>query len=326
MKEDNDNNKNDIIESNNDKKALLDLLEERIRAAKIDSNLAEDDDGPDKDDDMEYSMDDDDLDDLHDYKDFKIDMDPDDYHNKSCTLARLSHVGKAAECAKAGLKVFPLNPTLMADAIKFSTETGDLKDAQKYYSMLKEKVELCRWDWRAFTYSFDFLLASDATKNEKEIRQLLKDYKNHLPFEEKAWFNEAELEEYLGNSEKSMKVLEEATKELSNACQCALMLADIQFKRGLYEQTICTCNYGISAAAMPQPSINTSYLALLRTLAKDHLLHGKVFTAEEVSEADVRSVEEDYKRLLSQFNKELHHYHDILETRLKLLAFIKTFC
>ncbi len=145
MKEDNDNNKNDIIESNNDKKALLDQLEERIRAAKIDSNLAEDDD-------MEYSMDDDDLDDLHDYKGFKIDMDADDYHNESCMLARCSHVSKAAECAIAGLKKFPLNPTLMADVIKYSTKAGDIERSARYYSMLKENVELCRWDWRDFTY------------------------------------------------------------------------------------------------------------------------------------------------------------------------------
>lgn len=317
-----------VNESDKDleKKALIDLLEERIRASKIDSNIdndKEDDEEPETDDDMEYSTDDDHLDDIHAYKEFPVDMDADDYHNQSCTLARLSHVEEAVECVLAGLRKFPFNATLLADAIKYMTETGNIDRAAKYYSMLK-KVDLCLWDWRAFSYSFDFLLASNARKNEKEIRQLLKDYKIHLPYEEKQFLNLAELEQSLGNSDKSLRALEKATKELSNACQCALRLADIQFEHGLYEQTIRTCNYGISAAASPQEKINTSYLMFLRTLSKDHILQGKVFTEEEVSEAEVRSVEEDYKRLLSQFEQELHHYKDIMRTRLKLLAFIKT--
>ena len=141
----NDNKKNDINEESPktfidnaqvnesdkdlEKKALIDLLEERIRASKIDSNIdkdEEDDEEPETDDDMEYSMDDDDLDDIHGYTDNKIDMDADDYHNESCMLARCSHASKAAECAIAGLKKFSLNPTLMADVIKYSTKAGDV--------------------------------------------------------------------------------------------------------------------------------------------------------------------------------------------------------
>ena len=310
-----------------EKKALIDLLEERIRASKIDSNIdndEEDDEEPETDDDMEYSTDDDHLDDIHAYKEFPGDMDADDYHNESCMLARCSHASKAAECAIAGLKKFKFNSTLMADVIKYCTEAGNMIRAARYYSMLKEKVDLCRWDWRAFTYSIDFLLASDATKNEKEMRQLIEDFKRYIPFEEKAWFAESELEEHLGNTNKAMQALEKCIQALPNACQSALRLADMQLERGLYEQAINTCNYGIAAASMPQPTINTSYLALLRTLAKDHILHKKVCNGEEVSEAEVRGVEEDYKHLLSKFKKELSRYYDMMDVRLKLLSFIKT--
>ena len=315
-----------ISESGNDdpeKKSRIDLLKERIIEAMVDSNINKDEENeeePETDDDM----DNDDLDKTLGYQGFILSMDASDYHNQSCFLAKGHHIERAVNVALEGLKRFKYNPTLMADVIKYCIEAGDIDKAARYYSLLKEKVDPCSWDWRAFTYSFDFLLASDSVKNAKEIRVLLKSFKYFFPHDEKPYFLTAQLEEHLGNKNKSIKALEDAIQKLSNASQCALKLADIQIDNGLYEQTIITCNYGIAAAAMTQPTINTSYLVLLRTLAKDHLLHKKVCNGEEISEAELRSVEEDYKHLLSRFKKDLHHYYDMMEVRLNLLAFINT--
>ena len=339
--------------NDSEKKARIDLLKESIIAAMVDSNInkdEEDEEEPETEDDEEHfldddeiaeiinasiadsnnegsetydDMDDDDLDKALGYQGRILNMDASDYHNQTCVLARANHIERAVDVAVDGLKRFKYNPTLLADVIKYCTEAGDMDRAARYYSMLNEKVDLCRWDWRAFTYSFDYLLAS-GPENEKEMRILIKNFKKYFNRLEKPYFLTAQLEEYLGKTDKSMKALEGAIQRLPNASQCALKLADMQIDNGLFEQTIITCNYGIAAAAMTQPTINTSYLVLLRTLAKDHLLHRKVCNGEEISEAELRSVEEDYKHLISKFKKELHHYYDMMEVRLKLLSFINT--
>lgn len=296
-----------VNESENDN---LDKLKEKIRASLAELN-GTDEDAIDSEVDAIIA------------RSFKR-MKPDDYHNMSCAIARNKDFERAADLIAKGLLYYPSNSTLLGDAIKYCTEGKNLERASSYYAILKKEVDLRLWDWRAFNYSFDYLIASGAEKNENEARDLLKSFEIYFPHMESPRFLLAELEETLGNREEAMVVLTNTIEKLPNAAQCAFKLADYQMEHAIFLQLVNTCNYAIAAAAIPQESINTSYLVFLRTLAYDYLLHNKEKNGEEISESELQSVKEAYELLLSRFKENLRPYIDTIETRLKLLSFIRT--
>lgn len=250
------------------------------------------------------------------------DMDSDDYHNKAVDYARRNKCREAAEICQQGLRKFPFNVDLMADMIKYSSKAGDMQTANDYYTALKTKVPFRCWNWRAFTFSFDYLLKADPVANEDECRTIISQYKKFLPYEEKACVAESELESALGRPDVSMDVLKEAIRTHTNASQCALRLADMQMDCGLFEDVLATTNYGIAASAEVQPSINVPYLYYIRTLAKDHLLHKKVYEGKPVTVDEVNALSEEYKLLTSEFLELKRHAHTI-RMRAKMLKFIK---
>ena len=249
-------------------------------------------------------------------------MDSDDYHNKAVDRARRGRNREATEICMEGLKKFPLHVDLLADTIKYSSEAGGMQTAANHYSILKANVPFQRWNWRAFTFSFDYLLKEDPIANEEECRRIVEYYKKHLPYEEKASMAESELEAALGNAEGSMSVLKEAISTHANASQCALRLADMQMDRGLYADVLETTNYGIAASAEAQPSINIPYLYYIRALAKDHLLHKKVCSGKPVTKDELEALKEEYDLLLSEFPELMRHAH-MIKMRAKMLKFVK---
>lgn len=271
-------------------------------------------------------------------------MDADDYHNKAVDYANRGQKKAAAEFCMTGLKrLFPetyetsimqaesfandskspsLNVDLLADTIQYSSDAGDMANAAKHYAVLKEFIPFQRWNWRAFTFAFNYLLKADPVGNEAECRTIVENYKKYLPHEEKASMAESELESALGNAEQSMNVLKEAIRTHTNAPQCALRLADMQLERGLYEDALATTNYGIAASAETQPSINIPYLYYVRTLATDHLLHKKACSGDPINKEDLDALKEDYELLLSEFPELIRHTRTI-KMRAKMLKFIK---
>lgn len=250
------------------------------------------------------------------------DMDADDYHNKAIRRARCRKSREAAEICMEGLKKFPLSVDLLADTIRYSSEAGDMRAAADHYSRLKASIPFHRWNWRAFTFAFDYLLSADPIANEDECRVIIDNYKRFLPYEEKASMAESELEAALGNANESMSVLVKAIQSLPNASQCALRLADMQMDRGLFSDVLMTTNYGIAASAEVQPSINIPYLYLLRALAKDHILHKKECAGEHITRGEVEALSGEYELLTSEFPELTLHAHTI-QMRVKMLKFIK---
>lgn len=293
-------------------KGLLDFLAQMKGV--IDSES--DDDEEDEDDD------DDDLGDDDDLVDEDGGMDANDYHNKAVDFARRGKNKMATKICLDGLKHFPLNVDLLSDTIKYCSEAGDLRTAAKHYAILKQSVPFPRWNWRAYTFAFDYLSEADPIANEAECRTIIANYKKYLPYEEKACMAESELEMALGNAERSMSVLEEAIATHENASQCALRLADMQLDRGLYAQVIVTATYGIAASAETQPSINVPYLYYIRALAKDHILHKKECNHEPIDRAEVEALSKEYEMLLSEFPELMRHSHTI-RMRSKMLKFVE---
>ena len=268
-------------------------------------------------------LDDDSDDEADDDSDDENDeMDANKIHNKSVDYARHGKRRAAAELCINGLKRFPLNVDLLADTIKYSSDTGDMETAHQYYSVLSKDVPHQRWNWRAFTFSFDYLLKEDPLSNESACRAVIANYKRYLPFEEKANMAESELESALGNDERSMEVLKEAIAAHANASQCALRLADMQMERGLYAEALATANYGIAASAEPQPSINVPYMLFVRALAKDNALHMKEYRGEPVTSEELETLEKEYDFLSGL--PELFLYLNTIQMRLKMLKIVKT--
>lgn len=272
-----------------------------------------------EDDDDSY----DDVDDDDDDDDDEPAMDADDYHNKAVSCSHKSKYRKAARICMEGLEKFPLNIDLLADTIAYSKDAGDMERAEEYYRILRNQVSFRRWNWRAFSFSFGFLLTADPEANEEECRLLIENYRKYLPYEERADMAESELECALGNAEKGMSILKNALRVRTNASLCALCLADMQMDRGLYEDVITTAAYGIAASAVTHPSINVPYLYYLRTLSRDHLLHRKECAGETITAEEVNDLKEEYELLRSEF-PELMHYIRNINTRVKMLKFIKT--
>lgn len=250
-------------------------------------------------------------------------MDANDYHNKAVEYACRGKNKQATKICMDGLKHFPINVDLLADTIKYSSEAGDMDTACEHYKILKKSVPLQRWNWRAYTFSCDYLIGTDPVANEKECRMIIENYKKYIPYEEKACMAESELEMALGNYARSMSVLEEAICTHENASQCALRLADMQLDRGLYEKVIATTNYGIAASAEAQPSINIPYLYYIRALAKDYILHKRECNAEEIKQEEVNALSSEYEMLLNEFPELIRHAHNI-KMRVKMLKFMKT--
>ena len=291
----------EIVDGTPDGKDLLDDFVKFM--ARMGAGISDDDDDDDDDDDI---------------------MDADDYHNKACGFARRGEYKQAANVCLKGLKRFPMNVDLLADTVKYSSDSGDMMTAAKYYAILKNSIPFSRWNWRAFTFSIDYLLGEDPTENEAECRMLVDNYKKWIPYEEKSCMAESELEMAIGNSERSMEVLVDAIAARANASQCALRLADMQMDRGMYEAVINTANYGIAASAEAQPSINVPYLYYLRALAKDHLIHKKECAHNAISSEEVRAMEKEYRLLIEKFTSKMIRYKSNIDMRIDMLAFIQT--
>lgn len=261
-----------------------------------------------------------DEDDEEDDFDDNNSMSADDYHNKAIEYVHRDKYKRATDLCIEGLKRYPMNMDLLADTIKYSSKSGDMRVAEAHYLMLRKQPFNC-WNWRAFTFSCDYLLESNPVENEEEIRVLVEQYKSILPYEEKAYMAESELENALGNHEQSMKVLADSIQHYSNASQCALRLADMQFERGMYVEVVETCNYGIAASAEPQPSINIPYLLLLRAMSKDHILITKA-NHEPIKESEINAIRDEYKLLLEEFPYQMMCYSGVIEARCSVLKFV----
>lgn len=292
---------------------LMELLQMFEGSQASSGNAADVDDDVDDDDDDEMMMD------LEENPD-AAEKSASQWHNDAVALARAGNYGRAVQMCMNGLKAFPNDVDLLADTIKYSSDCGRQEIAEEYYGRLL-KIPRGSWNWRAYIFSLDYL-NMNAAANEAASRQLIADGKRYLPYEEKVYMCESELESKLGNQEQSMAILKEALQRLTNAPLCALHLVDMQMERGLYRQVIETADYGISASCEVQPSINIPYLLLVRTLAQDAILHQRKAAKETVTAEEIDALHTAYGVLKSEF-PELLRFGRVITTRQKCLNFMK---
>ena len=230
--------------------------------------------------------------------------DANDFHNFSVSISKVtSDNQKTLKIVEAGLKIYPQNTDLLADAIKYGYSCGEREKCKQWYQTLKN-IDKSRWTWRAFSFSIDYLLA-EWTSSEKEdytkesILDLAKEYQEKIPDEEDAWLCEFEIYDGTNQREKGVAVLEEATAKFRFCPRCWLRYVDILMDRGDYEKAEPIIRKMCKNPKTTE-KINASYMYFLDGQCKlQKLYNSDAYDNDEVDEKDVWAVYKAFKRALS---------------------------
>ena len=215
----------------------------------------------------------------------------DDYHNAAVGFSRRQQNERAVRVCKVGLKKWPDNIDLNADALTYAMDAGLTDELEELAAALQRNCpDRSRWNWRGFRFLFLYYIKIKPDGYEEKTKTLIEEYKKYIPADERAYMCEYERYQGLGKLDEAVQALEEAVTNLK-APQCALTLADIYFERADYDDAIRTATLGIAYAAEPQPGIRTSYLLMLRAMAKDAALLRK----GNFSDKEVQEVLKEYK-------------------------------
>lgn len=221
----------------------------------------------------------------------EISGDADNYHNIAVSFSRRQQNERAVRVCKVGLKKWPDNIDLNADALTYAMDAGLTDELEELAAALQRNCpDRSRWNWRGFRFLFLYYIKVKPDGYEEKTKTLIEEYKKYIPADERAYMCEYERYQGLGKPDEAVQALEEAVTNLK-APQCALTLADIYFERADYDDAIRTATLGIAYAAEPQPGIRTSYLLMLRAMAKDAALLRK----GNFSDKEVQEVLKEYK-------------------------------
>lgn len=244
----------------------------------------------------------------------EISGDADNYHNIAVSFSRRQQSERACNICQAGLKKWPGNIDLNADALNYAMDAGLTDKLQGFAETLQKNCpDHSRWNWRGFRFLFMYYIKLKPKGYEWAAENLLAEYKKYLPADERAYLSESEWYQSIGKQEKAVQALEEAVKNMK-APQCALALTDLYFDRADYKNVLRTATLGIAYAAEPQPGIRTAYLLMMRAFALD----ADLLRSGNITEERVRRVLGEYelaKKYVSPREKKVIELRmDILKT------------
>lgn len=228
----------------------------------------------------------------------------DDFHNISVAYASLDLYIEACEVLERGLVEKPMNVDLIADMIGYSTKCGieGMKRSQRFYKRLNT-IPKNKWSWRAFSFSIDYLMEKyEMTLNpskrmqlEAEIMELADEFvcmKNS----DRAYYDMSEIYRKFGDLEKEQEILNEAMEKLNSTQQCRFRLADIEFEKGHYQESIDmlkTCLFDFRL----QDSINKGVAFLILAMSRASICFEK--SKKELLEKDIEEIKEIYNDIKS---------------------------
>lgn len=215
-----------------------------------------------------------------------------EYHNLSSEYARADDYYNAFMVVQKGLRQYPYDVDLLADAIRFGSYCSKFDECEKYKETLKSRPRGA-WNWRAFTFLVDYLIEKVGMSEKDLIMPTLDEalstaleYKRVLQLEEKAYIAESEVrllrERYIRESDNPESAIEEhrlAKVALETAIknesivsvQCSLKYADMLFEERQYKEVIQICTDALKCVET-QPSARIAYFKYLSALSKDALL------------------------------------------------------
>ena len=235
-----------------------------------------------------------------------------DYHNVAVEMSRLGCYPQAFRVVQQGLKSYPYNVDLLADAVYYGSSAGKWKDCEEYAARLNKRSKGL-WNWRAFTFMIDYYMDRiDWLEDTKAILdsmqtalEISRQAQRILEHEERGYLSEARNHEALAKwyeamadyaqktdqnapmsadqyrqraKEERQQVMATLNAAISNpnmvAVQCCLRYADLQFEACNYEETINICDTAMGYGES-QPSARMGYFPYLAAMSMDCLIHRK---------------------------------------------------
>lgn len=250
-----------------------------------------------------------------------------DYHNVAVGMSRLGCYPQAFRVVQQGLKSYPYNVDLLADAVYYGSSAGKWKDCEEYAARLNKRSKGL-WNWRAFTFMIDYYM--DRMDWLEDTDAILDSMITALKFshqaqrilehEERGYLAEARIHEALAKWYEDRASHSQATEQnapmsadqyrqraeegrqqvmatlkaaISNpnmvAVQCCLRYADLQFEACNYEETIKICEAAMGYGES-QPSARMGYFPYLAAMSMDCLIH------RENAFEDVEKVKKCYQK------------------------------
>jgi tetratricopeptide (TPR) repeat protein len=194
---------------------------------------------------------------------------PEDYHNLAVELARHDQHPLAVHVVNNGLKRFPKNIDLLADAISYNLGNGDAHQADEFYQQIR-RISFDDWNWRAFTHSGDYL---QAVGRFPEALELYKQFQSQMPDDERCYAAPAGYLVKMGRHREAIEMLEDAMNKCKRASQSGLLLSQAYMEIGEYRKAADAADRAIEANADAQPSTNQSATIWHRANALDAYLH-----------------------------------------------------
>lgn len=198
----------------------------------------------------------------------------DHYHNLAVSLARADQYDYACDILKIGLQFYGYSMDLLADFLAYAAQCNRISEGQSYFEKLM-KTEKKYWNWRAFNFSIDYLLARITIESNEEqqkgdnacIDELLKQFQEYHKNDEKAYFAEYTVAAFRNEEETAIVKLEEFINNNDiNATRCTMKVAEYYFNCGQYdlaEKYIKRCKTYITTS---DPSVEPGYIYMLSAL------------------------------------------------------------
>lgn len=235
----------------------------------------------------------------------------DDFHNLAVDYARQEMYREACIVLERGIKLRQASIDLLADFIAYGRNIPSLKSqCKKYYNQL-DSLPRSKWNWRAYTFSIDYLLEERdyAETIDEENKIMEKSIEIAKEFIEKynslgsdcehidtAYTDLANVYTVFGDVRSARNILKKCADKYSRTPRASMKLAQIEFNAGRYEEASELLSKCVACMELQQ-SVNKGYIFLLRAYS-----NASMFFMSQINKND-NSVSND--DIISRIRKDL---------------------
>lgn len=225
------------------------------------------------------------------------------FHNFAVELTKAGRNHSACVVLEKGLSIYPCCVDLLGDYLKYGVDDMNWEKCDKCYYTLKA-LDRSDWNWRAYSFSIDFLLEKrkrvtsvlDRRTLRTEVLRLAKDFVEKEG-SDLAYFDLSNVYCELNRRFEEKATLELAITKKCFSPRCSLRLADIEISAGNYNQALDRLKI-CQTALKPQADINLAYVFLLKMLCKSSIFLNSIL--DDVSEKP--SFEKDPSAIYKDYN------------------------
>ncbi|MBQ7099535.1 MAG: hypothetical protein IJO05_07450 [Oscillospiraceae bacterium] len=214
---------------------------------------------------------------------------PHHFHNLISCYMEIGDYYNAHRVTQMGMRQYPRNIDLLANAIRVASCGIDFKTTEQYLQVALQ-IDKKYWNWRLFLFSIEayrYMMSQCPIEQMDEYYQkaldLAKDYQKYIQADERAYNQEAEIYLMANDIGKARAVLTQAIEDgywdpdakrymPLVAPQCCVTLIDsILEDTHEYAEIVKIAKRGIQFTAQEQPSANMGYFVYRWAMALDAL-------------------------------------------------------